>query len=235
MPPTISVAAFVFGIVLFLAALIGKDLKIVTVELPALGPGRRVLLGTLGAALTLFGLLDGQMPAFRTPVSPTTAPVALAANAASPMATAPAAATAVAAVPAEQAGIAVLPCLADVAAEDLAILPMETVRRTFRKWSHGQPRAGLLAMQFEDPGGIRGGVKFQTVAAGSGFDIVAVFDAACQPVATYDNLNNPSQPKDHPYNWEPMRYRLGDLVYSVVLEYHPGVGMVEAEAYQLEP
>ena len=40
MPPTVSVAAFVFGIVLLLAALIGKELKIVTMELPALSQSR---------------------------------------------------------------------------------------------------------------------------------------------------------------------------------------------------
>lgn len=51
MPPTVNVAAFVFGIILLLAALIGKELKIVTVELPALGVGRRIVLGFFGLVL----------------------------------------------------------------------------------------------------------------------------------------------------------------------------------------
>ena len=65
MPPTVSVAAFVFGVVLILAALIGKELKIVTMELPALGPGRRLVLGLLGIGLTAFGLMEGQLPYFK--------------------------------------------------------------------------------------------------------------------------------------------------------------------------
>ena len=70
MPPTVSVASFVFGVVFLLAALVGKDLKLVTVELPALGPGRRLLLGSFGLALTMFGLLDGQLPVVGSPISP---------------------------------------------------------------------------------------------------------------------------------------------------------------------
>ena len=74
MPPTVSVAAFVFGVVLILAALIGKDLKMVTMELPALGPGRRLVLGLLGIGLTAFGLMEGQLPDFKLPSQSATTP-----------------------------------------------------------------------------------------------------------------------------------------------------------------
>ena len=231
MPPTVSVAAFVFGIVLLLAALIGKELKLVTVELPALGPGRRVVIGSLGLALMLFGLMDGQLLAVRLPArsleAPSTALLASAgpAAAAAPLATMPAAA----------AGEGVLPCLADVAEIDLVVLPMETARRTDRKWGHGQPRAGVMAMQFEDPTGIRGGVKFATVASRAGVDILGVFDAACQPVTTYSNESNPAQPKDHPYGYQTMRYQFGEVIYAADLGYDEGNGLISVRAQQVGP
>lgn len=232
MPPTISVAAFVFGIVLLLAALIGKELKIVTVELPALGPGRRVLLGSLGMALTVFGLMDGQLPVLMSPVPPSASPSTVLLASAAPLA---AVATPLPTTPAAGIREGVLPCLADIGEVDLVILPMETVRRTDRKWGHGQPRAGVMAMQFEDPTGIRGGVKFATVASGAGVDIVAVFDAACRPVTTYTNESNPTQPKDHPYDYQTMRYQFGDVVYAADLAYGEGNGLISVRAQQVEP
>lgn len=227
MPPTVSVAAFVFGVVLLLAALIGKDLKIVTVELPALGPGRRVVLGLLGLALTLFGLFDGQVPARLAPaptsVTPATPQVADAASPAAQLASA---------VPVREG---VLPCLADVAEDDLVILSMDPARRTDRKWSSDQPRAGLLAMQFEDPGGVRGGVKLKTLESASGIDIVGVFDAACRSVRTYSNTSNPSQPKDHPYNYESMRYQFGEFVYAGDIFYAEGGDTLMVRIEQIAP
>lgn len=231
MPPTVSVAAFVFGIVLLLAALIGKELKLVTVELPALGPGRRVVIGALGLALMLFGLMDGQLLAVRLPARSLEAPsTTLLANTSAAAAVAP-----LATIPAAATGGGVLPCLADVAEIDLVILPMETVRRTDRKWGHGQPRAGVMAMQFEDPSGIRGGVKFATVASGAGVDILGVFDAACQPVTTYTNESNPPQPKDHPYEYQTMRYQFGEVIYAADLGYGEGTGLISVRAQQVEP
>lgn len=230
MPPTVSVAAFVFGIVLLLAALIGKELKIVTVELPALGPGRRIVLGSLGLALTVFGLLEGQWPVLRAPAPPAIASptqAALAGDATVPVAAPPAHAGA------PRQGV--LPCLADVAEEDLAILPMDPNRRTDRKWSSGQPRAGLLGMQFEDPGGIRGGVKFKTLASAAGIDIVGVFDGACQPMATYGSVSDPSQSKDHPRNYESMRYQIGDVVYTGDIFYTEGDDSIAVRIKQVAP
>jgi hypothetical protein len=57
MPPTITVAAFVFGIVLLLAAIIGKELKIVAVEVPALTGISRAVVGVLGAILVGIALV----------------------------------------------------------------------------------------------------------------------------------------------------------------------------------
>lgn len=58
MPPTVTVAAFVFGIVLLLAAIIGQEIKIVAVELPALTGRKRGIVGAIGIVLVGVGLLD---------------------------------------------------------------------------------------------------------------------------------------------------------------------------------
>ncbi len=228
MPPTVSVAAFVFGVVLLLAALIGKELKIVTVELPALGPGRRVLLGLLGLGLTAFGLLEGQLPTVDLSPRPAAPASSAPPASASPASAAPAGST-------DVAREGVLPCLADVAEGDLVILPMDPNRRTDRRWSSGQPRAGLLAIQFEDPGGVRGGVKFETLASAVGIDIVGVYDRNCQPMTTYSNASNPSQPKDHPYNYESMRYQFGQHVYAGDIFYTEGGDMLMVRIQQIAP
>ncbi|HSN74329.1 MAG TPA: hypothetical protein VL334_04430 [Anaerolineae bacterium] len=230
MPPTVNVAAFVFGIVLLLAALIGKELKVVTVELPALGPGSRIVLGLLGICLTAFGLLEGKMPDFNP-----TAPSAVSSGTQQASAAMVALAAPGQATPATAAQDDALPCLADVAETDLVLLPMDPARRTDRKWSTGQPRAGVLAMQFEDASGVRGGVKFKTLASAGGIDIVAVFDAACQPVSTYSNVSRPDQPRDEPYNFDTMRYTFGDAVYTADISYGEGDGKMSVRAQEIGP
>jgi hypothetical protein len=226
----VSVAAFVFGIVLLLAALIGKELKVVTVELPALGPGSRIVLGLMGICLTVFGLLEGQLPNVNLTSSPAASSGTQQASAAAVSLAAPAQAAPVAAA---QEGV--LPCLADVVETDLVILPMDPARRTDRKWSTGQPRAGVLAMQFEDANGVRGGVKFKTLASAGGIDIIAVFDAACQPLSAYSNVSRPDQPKDAPYNFDTMRYQFGDVLYTADISYGEGDGKMSVRAQQTGP
>lgn len=231
MPPTVSVAAFVFGLVLLLAALIGKEVKIVTVELPALGVGRRIVLGCMGLALVVFGLLDGQLPPRTAPAAAPAVVTATPAAAAQPAVLSTAAQPVQAAAPRE----GILPCLADVGADDLVLLPMDRNRRTDRQWSSGQPRAGWLAMQFEDPAGVRGGVKFRTLASAAGIDIVGVYDAACRPVSSYANTSNPSQPKDHPLNYESMRYQFGQFVYAGDISYAEGGDTLVVRVQQIAP
>ena len=62
MPESISVAAFVVGLVLVVAALVGRQVKIAAVELPDLTRLQRGIVGILGAALIVLGLFDGQLP-----------------------------------------------------------------------------------------------------------------------------------------------------------------------------
>lgn len=231
MPPTVSVAAFVFGVVLILAALIGKELKIVTMELPALGPGRRLMLGLLGIGLTAFGLMEGQLPDFKLAAqSPTTQSATQLVSAAPPPVAAAAQITPLAA-----GRDNVLPCLGDVPETDLAIVPVDPARRTDVKWGVGQPRDGVLAIQFEDPTGIRGGVKFKTLASATGIDIITVVGGSCQPITSYGNITRPNQPKNAPYNFDAMRYQFGDDVVSAGISYGEGDGKLLVIAQQLVP
>jgi len=93
MPESITVAAFVFGVILIIAALVGKDVKIAAVELPALTRNTRVLAALLGCVLVYIGLINpfsttpGQPPAAVSQNSmlsanllptPTVAPLAIA-------------------------------------------------------------------------------------------------------------------------------------------------------------
>jgi hypothetical protein len=48
MTDSITFAAFVVGLVLLIASLIGKELKIAAVEMPALNRGQRLIVGVVG-------------------------------------------------------------------------------------------------------------------------------------------------------------------------------------------
>ena len=85
MPANVGVAAFVFGIVLLLAALVGKDLEVAAIKLPALSRPARIVAAIAGVALVYIGLFD--------PFRPVAAPQATPASA-SPTAAPPAQATA---------------------------------------------------------------------------------------------------------------------------------------------
>lgn len=60
MPDSITVVAFIFGLVLLIAALLGKELKIAAVEMPALNRLQRLIFGLIGSVLVIFGLTEGQ-------------------------------------------------------------------------------------------------------------------------------------------------------------------------------
>lgn len=98
MPPSVTVAAFAFGMALLLAAIIGKEIKIVAIELPALKGATRVVIGALGVALLGVGLLDLR-PA-PAPASPPTTPTIAATSAPAPVATPPTPPTSALAAPA---------------------------------------------------------------------------------------------------------------------------------------
>jgi hypothetical protein len=83
MPDSITVAAFVIGLVFLIAALIGKELKIAAVEMPALNSMQRLIVGVLGIVLVIFGLTEGQVftRSANLQSSPTAAPASASAAA----------------------------------------------------------------------------------------------------------------------------------------------------------
>lgn len=61
MPATISVAAFIVGLLLVVAALVGQSIKAKEIELSAITGRKRIIIGLFGAALMLFGINDGKL------------------------------------------------------------------------------------------------------------------------------------------------------------------------------
>lgn len=55
MPQSINTAAFIFGIVFILAALIGKEIEIAAIKLPSLDRFPRLVVGIAGATLIYIG------------------------------------------------------------------------------------------------------------------------------------------------------------------------------------
>lgn len=103
MPDSITVAAFVIGLVFLIAALIGKELKIAAVEMPALNQTQRLIVGVLGVVLVIFGLTEGQAftRSANLQTSPTTAPASapVAAQEAAPTSTSAAIVSALPTIP----------------------------------------------------------------------------------------------------------------------------------------
>jgi len=216
MPNSITVAAFVVGLVLVIAAFIGKELKVAAVEIPALNRGQRVILGLMGALLVVFGLTDGQW--FGWVPSP-----------------APVAATTVMATSAAATSSTPSDCFSDVPESDRIMVPIESQRRTDRRFGSGQPREAVMVIQFSREGEIIGGLTFKTHAAGLGFDLLSVVDGACNPITTYENASRPDQPKDAPYNYDTLTYRFDEIVIAMDVSYGEGDGQLSLRAQQTAP
>lgn len=262
MPASIGVAAFVFGLVLILAALVGKELKIAAIELPALDKWRRIASAVLGTGLIALGLnVNGpttttsptatgaltSTPA-AAPVAGTVAATAIAATI-SPTAIAspspvPVTSTAgsqpVTAEPTSATAPAASPgsaggCFGDVAEDDLLVIPVERNRRTDMSFSHDQPRDATVAVQFKRGNTLIGGVKINTNANGNGYDIVSVVDAACQPVQSYSNTSRTDQPKEAPYYYDTMAYRFGNIVVKMDMAAGEGDDRLHLRAQETAP
>jgi hypothetical protein len=228
MPNSITVAAFVAGLVLVIAAFIGKELKIAAVEMPALSRGQRLVVGILGVFLVVFGMTDGQWFQRVASLAPATveAPIATSApdTAAELMATsAPAA-----------AGTA-SDCFAQITDSDRIIVPIENHRRTDRSFGSGQPREGVMVIEFSQADVIIGGLQFKTHSGGVGFDLVSVVDRGCNPITTYENASRPEQPKDAPYDYDTLIYRFDDIVIAMDVSYGEGNGKIYLRAEQTGP
>jgi hypothetical protein len=228
MPNSITVAAFVAGLVLVIAAFIGKELKIAAVEMPALSRGQRVVVGILGVFLVVFGMTDGQWFQRVAGLAPATVEA--------PMATSAPPTTAglmTSSAPAS-AGTA-SNCFAEVPDSDRIIVPIENHRRTDRYFGSGEPREGVMVIEFSQADEIIGGLKFKTHSGGVGFDLVNVVDRGCSPITTYENASRPEQPKDAPYNYDTLTYRFDDIVIAMDVSYGEGNGQIYLRAEQTGP
>jgi hypothetical protein len=202
MPNTIALSAFVIGLVLVIAALLGAKVKIVQVELPELEGPKRAVMGALGVALVAFGLADGKLPALPGVGAATTS------------------AQAQAQVQAQSAdGATVLSCFTDVPAANVHTFMAAPDRRIDRKFPYGKPRDDVIAIQWSDGKAILGGVKFRTMASEVGFDILGVVDGTCNPVQTYRNLDRTDVPKGKPVSYDTLRYDVGGNVFLMDVAY----------------
>lgn len=249
MTDSIAVAAFVFGLVLLIAALLGKDLKIAAVEMPALNRTQRIIAAAIGVFLVFFGLTDGR--AFlRGALSQATATPAVSAAVATdapPQAAAPtspplAQNTPAAASPTDAASAAVPvtggasgACFSEISANDRLTIGLERNRADDRQMSSGQPRDATLVVELKTQGAIIGAVKFQTFESGVGFDILGVVDAACNPVTGYKNITRSDQPKESPYNWDTLEYQFGSTPVSMAMNYSEDIGQVSINAWTVSP
>jgi hypothetical protein len=199
MPDTIALAAFVIGLVLVIAALLGTNVKIVQVELPQLSGPKRAVTGVLGAALVAFGLADGKLPALPVADPATTTSVQPASSA----------------VRRE----AVLSCFSDVPGGNVHTVMVALERRTDMKFPYGAPRDDVIAIQWSDGKIILGGVKFRTMTSEVGFDIVSVVDGACNSVHTYRNMDRTDVPKDRPISYDTLRYDVAGTAFVMDVSY----------------
>jgi hypothetical protein len=228
MPNSIAVAAFVAGLVLVIAAFIGKELKIAAVEMPALNRGQRVVVGILGAFLVVFGMTDGRWFAGVAGPAPAAADAPMATSA--PPTTAALMATSAPASAGTASG-----CFAEVPESDRIVVPIENHRRTDRSFGSGQPREGVMLIEFSQADEIIGGLQFKTHSGGVGFDLVSVVDRGCNPITTYENASRPDQPKDAPYNYDTLTYRFDDIVIAMDISYGEGNGQLYLRAEQTGP
>ena len=209
MPESISVAAFVVGLVLIVAALVGRQVKIAAVELPDLNRPQRSIVGALGAALVVFGLFDGQLPAWPSagPADATLTPII---------------------------NLAAGECFADVAEANRVDVALETALETYQRFGEGQPREDTFALHFTHAGNFVGSVKLTSLASGLGFNILSVVDSACSPLTTYENSTLPNQPRNTPYAYDTLRFHFGDTTVAVEL-FYKDQGSIEVRAQTIAP
>ncbi len=219
MPDSVPVIAFIFGSVLVIAALIGKDVKIAAVELPALDKPRRAVAAVFGALLMGYGVLDRIEP------PPSSQPPTATPGIASATSRSPDGAT-------TGSSMSDALCLSDVPAGDVLNIPVERGPRSDRKFSSGQPRNGLIGIHIFDSERTLGYVKMKTQASGVGLQIMAVLDANCATAADYKNLTRPEIERDYPLSYDTFEYRFPAATIVMDVAYTEGSGQLSVRAQQ---
>jgi len=229
MPTSVGIAAFVVGLGLLVAAIVGRSVKLVSLEMPDLTRVQRVTVGALGAGLTIFGLSEARGDRARaTPVAiadvTTTEPTPAlrgSPTGSAPTGPAPTGAS-VTGSPAPAPGDPTLACLAAVPSADIFTLDVERGRRTDRKPQAAMPRDAQIALLPRVDGRPLGAIVYATRSTGGSFRIAAVYDATCTPVSTYRNVSNPDAARDAVGTYETVEFRLGSTTVGIMLAYGEG-------------
>ena len=206
----------IVGLTVNVMGLVGKQVKIAAVELPDLNRPQRSIVGALGAALVVFGLLDGQLPAWPS-ASPPDATVAAQSGGETPI-----------------NNLAPYECFAEVAEANRIEIAIETARQTNIRFGTGQPREATYALQFMSAGNFVGSVKLKSLASNVGYDILSVVDSVCNPITTYENTSRPDQPQNAPYAYDTLYYPFGEMVIAMEIFYKDN-GLLELHAQPVAP
>ncbi len=222
MPTSVGIAAFVVGLGLLIAAIVGQKVKLISIELPDLSRLQRLTVGALGVGLTVFGLSETRGDRARaTPVATSTTTTA------TPRARASAVAQTTTDTPptgtqAPGPEGATMACIAAVPSEDTFTLDVEHGRRTDRKPQAAMPRDAQIAVLPRLDGEPLGAIIYRTRATGGSFVITAVYDATCTPVSTYRNASNPDAARTTVGTYETMKFDFGSTTVAIMLAYGEG-------------
>ncbi len=242
MPTSVGIAAFVVGLGLLIAAIVGQKVKLISLELPDLSRFQRLTVGALGVGLTIFGLTEtrgerarltastavaapatvaGIVPATATTIGGATNPgVTLTTSASGPP---PTTGTSPAPSQAPPANIdLLLPCLTNVAPGDVFTLDLERGRRTDRKPQAGMPRDALVAVVPRVDGKPLGVIVYRTRQAGATFGIEAMYDTSCARLSTYTNRSNPDAAVGVVGTYETVTFSFGSTAVGIMLAYGEG-------------
>lgn len=226
MPTSVGIAAFVVGLGLLIAAIVGQRVKLISIELPDLSRVQRLTVGALGVGLTVFGLSEARRDPADAGGSAVTTAVTTVATVAAPPPVADVSAAPSGAVTSPAGGVGSVPatmaCLAEVPTADVFILDVERGRRTDRKPQAAMPRDAQVAVVPRVDGRPLGAIVYRTRATGQSFAIAAVYDATCAPVSTYRNVSNPDAGRDAVGPYETVAFDFGPTTVGIMLAYGEG-------------
>lgn len=224
MPNSVGIAAFVVGLGLLIAAIVGQRVKLISIELPDLSRHQRLMVGALGIGLTFFGLTETRGDRDRatretaTAVTTTIGPRSAAAPA-GPTATG----TPLGGTQPSGPDDPTMACIATVPSGDTFTLDVERERRTDRKPQAAMPRDAQVAVLPRLDGRPLGAIVYRTRATGGSFTIVAVYDATCTAVQTYRNASDPDAARDAVGVYQTVEFVFGPTTVAIMLAYGEGV------------
>jgi hypothetical protein len=88
-----------------------------------------------------------------------------------------------------------------------------------------QPTNAELGIQFTNPDGPIGAMRFRTFRTGASFNVETIVDANCQIIESYTSEQSPN--KRIVPNFSSLKVRLGDQDYSIYMQYYTQESTVE--------